>query len=175
MIGAMAVIHAVAMVINYFRLELEERNDREWLTIIVTVVFLILLLLSIPVSFVSFILQMFYQGRRDQLHTKELINEANKNYALGKQDAKDLKKELDLLKEQQPDIKFEAYRRGEEIGYQNGYVDGYIACCEESLSDEDLHFRDEAIWNRTTKESARESLKLKERFEQVKNEIYSRN
>lgn len=170
-IGIMAVVHAVAMFFNYLRLEFNERNDRVWPCVIVTVISFILFLASLPVSLVSFALQYFYRSRNEYIHRMELIDEANKNYALGSQKADALQQEIDTLQDELLDARIERYDAGHKTGYRSGYIDGYVASCENALSEEDSHLALDWRWKRDAQSAAQNSLKRKEHMDQVREDI----
>lgn len=97
----------------------------------------------------------------------ELIDEANKNYALGAQKADTLQQEIDTLQVELLDAKIERYDAGHKTGYRSGYIDGYVASCEKALSEEDSHLALDWHWKRDARSAAQDSLEFQQQMKQI--------
>ena len=144
MIGGMFYIYAAARLINYWRLHYEDANENTTFEAILGIIYIILCVVSFPVSLIMYGINYFYNGRTEQLHTKEIIKKSNEDYAFIKetkikpleQKIIDLELEAARLQEFASEEMRKGYALGRSVssdesyttGYTNGFTDGFEEC-----------------------------------------------
>lgn len=150
MIGGMFYIYAVARLINFWRLHYEDCNEKSTIEAVLGILYLILCVLSFPVSIIMFGINYFYNGHIEQLHTKELIDESNKQRAYMKEhEIWPLQRKVTELNCQLAWQEKKSIKMREE-GYTNGFNAGFEKCLEYTYYSED---EKEALKERARRET----------------------
>lgn len=166
-LGLMVCMYALAELIGTATRKLEEENKMPLLHSILTITAIGLLFCSAPIGLIN----MLHDSRIKALNDKE---NAERYRALQKIDHRlidELKSDVARLEEEKLDIRFETYDRGTKDGYRSGYIDGYVASCENALSEEDSHLALDWRWKRDAQSAAQNSLKRKEHMGQAREDI----
>lgn len=145
MIGGMFYIYAVARLLKYWRLHYEDNKRKPTIEAILGILYIVLCILSFPVSLIMYGINYIYDGRAEQLHTKEMIQKSNEEYNYLKQN-KIIPLEVRLTELEQENVRLrkrasEEMRHGYELGqkrieeirqseYTTGFIDGFEQCLD---------------------------------------------
>lgn len=145
MIGGMFFVYALARLVNYWRLCCEDDKRKSVITLILGIIYIILCLLSFPVSLIMYGINYIYDGRAKQLHTKEMLQKSNEEYNYLKQN-KIISLEVKITELEQENVRLrkrasEEMRHGYELGqkrieeirqseYTTGFIDGFEQCLD---------------------------------------------
>ena len=114
MIGIMAAIHAVAMLLNYYRQFLEEAKEHPALQTIILIVTLLMHICSFPVLIVSYWISHLYLNRQE----KQIRREESKKFF---DEYFKWQKRIDALEEEKRSLSQDMREYGRKQGYKEGY------------------------------------------------------
>lgn len=139
MLGVMAIICALARLITYTVLRLEDENKKPILQTFLSVISFILYFLSAPISFILiFGIESLFQRRIDNEHHSEILSLNSKHI----DEIADFRLKIEQLQNERLNTHFsakdEGYVQGLRDGFRKGYREGYVDCLEEgSFTDEE--------------------------------------
>lgn len=139
MLGVMAIICALARLLTYTVLRLEDENKKPILQTFLSVISFILYFLSAPISFILiFGIESLFQRRIDNEHHSEILSLNSKHI----DKVADFRQKIEQLQNERIDTYFtakdEGYTQGLRDGFKKGYREGYVDCLEEgNFTDEE--------------------------------------
>lgn len=134
MIGFMSCLFAVATLLQNIRYSLVDDNRNPALQSILQIICLILWALSLPVTVVAYFLWLPKHNRQEALHKKELAAKSLEGFEMLDRKMKPLEQELAVYRESASSARSVGYKKGRQLGFEEGYMVGHHSGSEFTMS-----------------------------------------